>query len=229
MKLKLSNVERKWPNDLIYELKNNHVEEIVSLKELNDNLMKREAKIVELPFDFVIYIIRNLESFSGKKPYENANIELNRLTEKNLYSYQTFVQEDKLEKVKKLVELSKPSLILYENKVFLYFPPIIDVYSKQKFLNYLNGLCFKSYDLYDNQKENISIIRDGTHRIYNWYKGESSLDLVISIELPSLFVPSLPIHLNKLKVVKEKPEIEERYLYLNKACWIDLKGSGIDG
>jgi len=232
MKLKLSDVEGEWPNDLIYELRRNNVEKIVPFKELNGNLMKKDVKVVELPSDFVIYIIRNLKSFSGKKPYKNANIELielERLVRKSLYSYQTFVQEDKLKKVKKLVELEKPSIILYGNKASLYFPPIIDVYSKQEFLNYLNCLDLKNYDLYGNQKEDVLVIRDGTHRIYNWYKGESSLSLVISVELPNLFIPSLPISIDKLKVVKEKPKIEERYLYLNKNYWIDLKGSGIDG
>jgi len=176
-------------------------------------------------------IIRNLRSFSGEKPYENANIELIKLDGliKDLHSYQTFVQEDKLEKVKRLAELKKPSVILYENKAALYFPPIIDIYSKRKFFNYLNNLNLKNHGLYSSKKENILVIRDGTHRIYNCYKGESYLHSVISIELPNLFIPSLPISISKLKIVKEKPKIEERYLYLDKRYWVDLEGSGIDG
>jgi hypothetical protein len=229
MKLKLSDLNEKWPKELIWELKKNNIEEIVSLKYLNGVFEKGEVKIVELPLDFVIYITKNLVGLNKDKPYEDANIELVKtedLEVNNLYAYQTFVQKNKLNNVKKLITLDKPSIVLYENKASLYFPPIIDVYSGNQFVEYLNNLKINyKFSLTDF----LYIIRDGTHRVYNHYKNSFYLPSVLLVEPHKLFIPSLPIPLYKLKVVDEKPEIEKRYLYLKKEYWIDLKGSGIDG
>ena len=55
------------------------------------------------------------------------------------------------------------------------------------------------------------------------------LNNLIIVEMNKPYIPSLPIHFNELKVVEEKPKLEERYLRLNKNYWINLKKSGIDG
>jgi hypothetical protein len=212
MKTKLSDLYNLWPNDLILELQRNYVNEIVPFKELGQPIKEGRVKILEVPFNYIEDIIRNFTGLNGEKPYKDAYIELietKQIEVANLYSYQTFVQRDKLNKIKELKFPAKPSLIIYEDKASLYLPPLIDDYSKV-----IN---------------NFKIVRDGTHRMFCHYLECKEIPYIIKAKTNYLFVPSFPVPLYKLKIVDKKPPLNERYINLKKEYWIDLKKSGIDG
>jgi hypothetical protein len=210
-----------WPKKLIDKLVSKKVKYIIPLKHLN--LEENNYEVIKLNPEDVFSILRKAQTKSGKNPYKYSYFEIKEFNpqrnKETLYSYQTFVQREKLNKATKIRKLfPEPCFIIKNNEASLYIPPIIEVYSPAQLTIYGNELEYK---------EKYLIIRDGNHRVYSSLANSESIN-VIFVYQPRVCLPSIPQEVGKIKIVEEKPELYKRYKGLKEENWLKLKELGFD-
>jgi hypothetical protein len=183
------------------------------------------ASIEELSFmreEVLDSFIRNIPLKDTKIfPYKNARIDVYGLEPKGIRIGQTFLMEQKIMSimggmqkvfagfVTKGVSKMPPAQIYgrdsEDNQVMaLYVPPIIEHFSE------------------------VSALLDGMHRNYICSSAGTTVN-AIHIYKTSVKLPFKPIKWDQVRLVREKPPIEERYVNLDKSLFRDLGYVGIDG
>lgn len=193
------------------------VSEIVSVKEI-----KEVISVEMMTEEFLIRLIKSVKLLnSNVEPYKESSIVQTHLDPTTLLIGQTFVEKEKLRKIKKNIAF----LVNQSPRVtnFAELPPLII-----KGFN-SDGERVSSYYLPPIIEEHNgkSCIIDGNHRCY--IANEMKIPINVILIKNAISPPCGFDTLDSVKITKRKPKSGKRLINGNLKLFRDFKDVGIDG